>query len=65
MSLRFWKKRDENKEKLLMCPRCEKAMEKVTKQGVTIDVCNKCHGIWLDDKEIEKMVEFGQKKKTK
>ena len=49
-------------DKILRCPRCNKAMDKATRQEVTIDVCPKCHGIWLDDNEIEKVVAFGKKK---
>ncbi len=54
----------------LKCPRCNLVMDKIKKQDVVIDVCPSCKGMWLDDKEIDKLVELGKKggkhgKKTK
>ncbi|MDD5650382.1 MAG: zf-TFIIB domain-containing protein [Candidatus Nanoarchaeia archaeon] len=43
-------------EKLLKCPRCNINMEKITKKGITIDKCKKCKGLWLDNGEIEKLL---------
>jgi hypothetical protein len=40
----------------LICPRCHIYMKKVNKNGVTIDFCTKCRGMWLDDKEIDKLM---------
>ncbi len=40
----------------LICPRCHIYMKKVHKNGVTIDFCSKCKGIWLDDNEIDKLM---------
>lgn len=31
-------------------------MDKETKGDVTIDICGKCHGMWLDDNEIERLL---------
>jgi ssDNA-binding Zn-finger/Zn-ribbon topoisomerase 1 len=42
----------------LLCPRCHIVMKKINKNGVTIDYCTKCRGIWLDDKEIDKLTDF-------
>ncbi len=42
----------------LLCPRCNVPMKKIMKNGVTIDYCTKCKGMWLDDKEIDKLVNF-------
>ena len=39
----------------LRCPRCRTLMDKVHKEHVVIDVCNQCHGMWLDDGEIDKL----------
>lgn len=37
----------------MQCPRCEKRLQKVhTKQGVIVDHCEECKGIWLDEGEI-------------
>jgi hypothetical protein len=38
---------------IIKCPRCNVPMQKKTRDGVTIDKCNKCGGIWLDKGEID------------
>jgi hypothetical protein len=38
------------------CPRCEKEMIETTKQGVVIDHCPSCGGIWLDKGELGKFI---------
>lgn len=53
-------KQEDFQEKKLRCPRDGKIMRKVHKQRVTIDVCPKCNGIWLDDKEIDKLAVIAQ-----
>ena len=35
-------------------------MEKIREADVVIDVCSKCGGMWLDDKEIDKLIKIGQ-----
>jgi len=40
----------------LICPRCHITMKKIHKNNVTIDFCTKCRGMWLDDKEIDKLM---------
>jgi uncharacterized protein len=35
------------------CPKCSAAMESVSYQGVEIDRCTKCAGLWLDMLEGE------------
>ncbi len=40
----------------LNCPVCKGAMKEVNKQGVTIDTCTQCRGVWLDRGELEKLV---------
>ncbi len=40
----------------LICPRCHIYMKKVHKKGITIDFCPKCRGMWLDNKEIDKLI---------
>ncbi len=42
-------------EQTLKCPRCAVSMRKIKKHGVIIDVCQRCGGMWLDDREIEKL----------
>jgi Zn-finger nucleic acid-binding protein len=39
------------------CPRCHTAeLVERDRDGVTIDVCNGCRGIWLDRGELEKLI---------
>ena len=42
----------------LICPRCHIYMKKIHKNGVTIDFCTKCKGLWLDNNEIEKLMQL-------
>jgi Zn-finger nucleic acid-binding protein len=39
------------------CPICNVTLLLAEKQGVEIDYCPKCRGIWLDRGELEKIVE--------
>ena len=66
MCLKFWKKKNNagGKEGILQCPRCNVGMKKLKKGDVVIDHCRKCWGIWLDDKEIDKLVAFGEGKQN-
>lgn len=41
----------------MLCPVCGVALVMAEKQGVEIDYCPKCRGIWLDRGEIDKIVE--------
>ena len=41
----------------MKCPRCERAtLLEVDRDGVTIDRCDSCRGIWLDRGELEKLM---------
>lgn len=40
----------------LSCPVCSAAMQENSKNGVTIDVCPQCRGVWLDRGELEKLL---------
>ena len=44
----------------LNCPRCNVVMDKIRKEDVVIDVCPDCNGMWLDDKEIDKLAEYAR-----
>ena len=35
-------------------------MKKIKKSDVVIDICQKCNGMWLDDKEIDKLVKISK-----
>jgi len=39
----------------MICPRCNSDLIEVVKQGIVIDHCNSCGGIWLDKGEMGKI----------
>jgi Zn-finger nucleic acid-binding protein len=41
----------------LMCPHCSIPLTVIDKQGIEIDFCEKCHGVWLDKDELDKLIE--------
>ncbi len=41
----------------MLCPICNENLLLSEKQGIEIDYCPKCRGIWLDRGELEKLVE--------
>ena len=41
----------------LFCPRCEAPiLQERVRDGVSIDVCRECRGIWLDRGELERLI---------
>jgi Zn-finger nucleic acid-binding protein len=50
----------------MQCPRCNVALAMTDRQGVEIDYCPQCRGVWLDRGELDKIIdraagEFGQR----
>jgi len=42
----------------MFCPVCDSVrMREVEKDGVMIDICPSCKGVWLDRGELEKLLE--------
>lgn len=42
---------------MMLCPRCESTnLTEKDREGVTIDVCPRCRGLWLDRGELEKLI---------
>ncbi len=39
------------------CPKCNIALSMTDRQGVEIDFCPQCRGIWLDRGELDKIIE--------
>ena len=39
------------------CPKCNVALSMTDRQGVEIDFCPQCRGIWLDRGELDKIIE--------
>ena len=36
----------------LKCPKCDGTLHETDFESVKIDVCDKCHGVWLDAGEL-------------
>ena len=34
------------------CPSCDQKMSRVSRNGLVLDVCERCHGVWFDHKEL-------------
>lgn len=41
----------------LLCPHCRVDLTMSERQGVEIDYCPKCRGVWLDRGELDKIIE--------
>lgn len=39
------------------CPTCSTELKMADRQGVEIDYCPKCRGVWLDRGELDKIIE--------
>jgi Zn-finger nucleic acid-binding protein len=39
------------------CPVCNVELKMTDRQGVEIDYCPKCRGVWLDRGELDKIIE--------
>ncbi|HWC49671.1 MAG TPA: zf-TFIIB domain-containing protein [Solirubrobacterales bacterium] len=44
------------KPKELTCPKCNSPMRTYARNGITIDQCTACHGIFLDRGELEQLI---------
>lgn len=40
----------------MTCPRCNATLAELDRDGITIDRCAGCRGIWLDRGELEKLL---------
>lgn len=41
----------------MLCPVCQVDLNMMDRQGVEIDYCPKCRGVWLDRGELDKLIE--------
>jgi uncharacterized protein len=46
---------DEKEAARLQCPRCDGKLSAVAFEGVEIDRCDSCGGVWLDKGELEQL----------
>jgi uncharacterized protein len=44
-------------EDVMTCPVCPETLTVSNRQGIEIDVCPKCRGVWLDRGELDKLLE--------
>ncbi len=41
----------------MLCPNCIEDLKITERQGIEIDYCVKCRGVWLDRGELDKIIE--------
>jgi hypothetical protein len=41
----------------MLCPVCNVELSIADRQGIEIDYCPKCRGVWLDRGELDKLIE--------
>lgn len=41
----------------MKCPNCSETLLMTDRQGVEIDYCPNCRGVWLDKGELDKLIE--------
>lgn len=42
----------------MKCPKCQETLLMVERNGIEIDYCPSCRGVWLDRGELDKMLEY-------
>ncbi len=47
------------------CPVCHAPFKEVVNEGVLIDVCTACRGVWLDCGELDKLLDSARAKNTR
>lgn len=45
--------------KHLKCPTCDIALVITDRQGIEVDYCERCRGVWLDRGELDKIIARG------
>ena len=41
----------------MKCPNCSETLVMTERQGIEIDYCPKCRGVWLDRGELDKIID--------
>ena len=44
----------------MQCPVCQVPLAMSDRQGIEIDYCPQCRGVWLDRGELDKIIERSQ-----
>lgn len=50
---------DDSTKTGMLCPACRVDLVMADRQGVEIDYCPRCRGVWLDRGELDKIIERG------
>jgi uncharacterized protein len=56
-SLAFFDRLTPKGAKPMKCPVCSVTLQMMERQGVEIDYCPQCRGVWLDRGELDKLIE--------
>jgi len=48
----------------MQCPTCNTTLMMTDRQGIEIDYCPQCRGVWLDRGELDKIIERSQEAPT-
>tara|TARA_R110002033_G_scaffold147767_1_gene185020 strand:+ start:11461 stop:11835 length:375 start_codon:yes stop_codon:yes gene_type:complete len=51
------KEPERNRGASMLCPVCKVTLTMADRQGVEIDYCPQCRGVWLDRGELDKIIE--------
>jgi Zn-finger nucleic acid-binding protein len=46
------------------CPVCGEKLREIERQGIMVDICPGCKGVWLDRGELDKLLEMGRQAAT-
>ncbi len=46
----------------MLCPNCDLELKMSERQGIEIDYCPRCRGVWLDRGELDKIIERTNKR---
>lgn len=41
----------------MICPNCGEQLKMADRQGIEIDYCPQCRGVWLDRGELDKIID--------
>ena len=51
-----------DRETTLVCPKCQGSMRAYERNGVTIDQCRECRGVFLDRGELDRLIDAEEKR---
>ena len=46
----------QERDGVIRCPSCQSNMVEIERNGVLLDVCSKCSGVWLDAGELDEII---------